>query len=266
MRGIADAVGDLLGAVDIVHTAAARRGLRRRRGVGRPRRRRARLATCHLVLRGTAPLRRLALSRRRGAEGSGAGAPNPAVALPAPAASGAPARVARAVVADGLRGRRRARRLPGRGERRRPHGRVRSHHRRAQRQHARGVPGDGARRPAQGAVDLRRDGRSPPTGLALVYMSRVPRGAEPGGAGRVQGPARARRRSAGHRHRRRRACACGARARSAWRPTGRRGRRLQSATVSRPARSHRLEHCRQRLRRPTSTTPGRCRCRRRGAG
>ena len=67
VRGIADAVGGLLGGVEIVHTRARAADFAGAEISGARAGRGARLAPGHVVLRGTAALRRLALPRRRGA-------------------------------------------------------------------------------------------------------------------------------------------------------------------------------------------------------
>ena len=198
--------------------------------------RRARLAPGDLVRRGRAPLRRLAPSRRgatgRAAprRGSGACAAGRGVAPPV--------RLGRALVADGVRGGRRARRLPGRGPRGRRDRRLRSHRRRARRQHARRrYLGDGARRPAPRAVDLRGLGaRRRRPGPRL--HARVPRGPAAGRPRRVAGPARPGRRLAGGAPSPTSACGCAAAATSAWPRTAPRAS-AQSEARARDGLEHR---------------------------
>ena len=225
---------DLVGDVEIVHTAGPRRGLRRRRGLGRARAPRSSAGAAPRRSReGAAALRRLALSRRRGARDAAPPAPQasrlrrrprlaPRIAslvlswLTVVAVAGALVSYLASIRAIGLTA---ASVAPS------P----------CSPQHARRVPGHGARRPAPRAVDLHRMGaRRRRPGHRL--HGRVPRGAEPGGPRRVEGPAGAGRRRAGHRHRRR-GPAPAAHGRGA--PGGRSGRgpAPQSATVSSPRRS-----------------------------
>ena len=110
----------------------------------------------------------LGTSRRRGVRDAGA-ARAPDVAPAAPAAPDAAVRIARALVADGRRGGGCARVLSGLDPGDRPHGRIRSHHRRACRQHARRVLAmalDGPRR----ALWTFTGWALAAAGLAIVYM------------------------------------------------------------------------------------------------
>ena len=235
VRGIADAVGDLLGGVDIVHTRARAAdfagaevsGARAAAELGwRP---------GHVVLRGAAALRRLALSRRR-----------PRPTAPAPAAQArrfrrrprlAP-RLASLVlswltvfaVAGGL-----AAYLAA----------VRARSASRPRPIAPSPCSASARSP--GTWRWRSTARASAlwtfagwalaaAGLVLVYMSEFREVLQPGGPRRVAGSCSGWPAARWPSPSPTRACACGARARSAWRPTGRSGRRPQSATVCRPAR------------------------------